>query len=187
MNTLDYFRCLKCFNNFVKYTSAVVIYCAFSCFCGLHVHCSPSLSLLHHLLLLSSGDGIPSGGLLECIAEHWSCWYMIFGYCHIHMICGWYSVQPRDKTSGNSVASIWFEIWRSWIRAKKFSIFPGKFLKNFWFYGQKNSIDFFSHSLQNFRFSPKIIIYSYILGKLFSFSLQETTFKHTVLPVQNRL
>src|SRR6218665_1378862 len=33
-------------------------------------------------------------------------------------------------------ASIWFEIWGSWIRVKKISIFPGKFRKNFDFPGK---------------------------------------------------
>ena len=31
----------------------------------------------------------------------------------------------------SEAASIWFEIWGSWIRVKKCQIFPGKFTKNF--------------------------------------------------------
>ena len=34
-----------------------------------------------------------------------------------------------------TAASIWFEIWGSWIRVKKISISTGKFLKNFNFSG----------------------------------------------------
>src|SRR6218665_152386 len=38
--------------------------------------------------------------------------------------------QAHQGTSSEPAASIWFEIWGSWIRVKK-SIFPGKFPKNF--------------------------------------------------------
>src|SRR6218665_1455553 len=42
------------------------------------------------------------------------------------------------------------------------------FLKNVLIFHAKNSYDLFSHSLQNFRCSHKMTIYSSILGKLFS-------------------
>ena len=55
------------------------------------------------------------------------------------------------------------------VNLKNNSIFPGKhFRRPFW-----------SRLLLNFRFPPKMTIYSYILGKLFYFSWKITTFEHT--------
>jgi len=53
-------------------------------------------------------------------------------------------MQPSLKCENPlEAASIWFEIWGSWIRVKMW-IFPGKFPKNFDFFTQfhKKSLDF---------------------------------------------
>src|SRR6218665_1836317 len=39
-------------------------------------------------------------------------------------------------------ASMWFEIWGSWIRVKKILIYPGKFPKNFDFSGKFKKFEF---------------------------------------------
>src|SRR6218665_3182448 len=55
-----------------------------------------------------------------------------------------------------SAVSIWFEIWGSWIRVNRISIFPGKFPRNFDFFqaiSQKNG--FSGKFLKNFDFSGK--------------------------------
>src|SRR6218665_141570 len=58
----------------------------------------------------------------------------------------------------HAAASIWLEIWGSWIRVNKISIFPGKCLKNFNFSRQifaKISI-FSGKFVTNFSFSRQI-------------------------------
>src|SRR6218665_3688906 len=67
------------------------------------------------------------------------------------------TVSPRDDMSSFTAASIWFEIWGSWIRvnkisifqagSKKISVFAGKFSKNF---------DFFRQIFEKFRFCQEI-------------------------------
>src|SRR6218665_2994275 len=102
------------------------------------------------------------------------------------------SDDATEKSRGiATAASIWFEIWGSWIRVKKISIFRGKFPKNFNFFRQfYKRISSFAGKL------PKILIFSgnkkidfpskkvhlqLPLGKLFYFSLKVTTFEHTSL------
>src|SRR6218665_315636 len=89
-----------------------------------------------------------------------------------------------------TAASIWFEIWGSWIRVKKISISTGKFPKNFKFSGnftkeyrvlQANfrKILFFQ-AIKKIRFSTQKIVHLQLpLGKLFYFSSKVTTFEHT--------
>src|SRR6218665_3764608 len=79
-----------------------------------------------------------------------------------------------------TAASIWFEIWGSWIQVNKISIFPGKLQKNF---------DFFRQICKKFRlfqaiftkvsiFHAKIAHLQLLLGKLFYFLSKVTTFEH---------
>jgi len=50
-------------------------------------------------------------------------------------------------------ASIWFEIWGSWIRLKNISIFPGKFSKKFVFQAiPHKKFDFFKANFRKIRF-----------------------------------
>src|SRR6218665_4133431 len=83
----------------------------------------------------------------------------------------------------HAAASIWFEIWGSWIRVKKISIFRAhlseisifsgnftKFLKNF---------DFLRQFKKNSIFQAKIAHLQRLLGKLFNFSSKVSTFEHT--------
>src|SRR6218665_1897212 len=104
------------------------------------------------------------------------------------------SDDATEKSRGiATAASIWFEIWGSWIRVKKISIFTGKFPKNFNFFRQ------FYKRISSFAGKfPKILIFSgnkkidfpskkvhlqLPLGKLFYFSSKVTTFEicHTSL------
>jgi len=67
---------------------------------------------------------------------------------HNHKIGGLDISTPQNRRLS---AAIWFEIWGSRIRAKKFPIFPGKLPKKFRFSElYRNYI--FNHSLQNSLF-----------------------------------
>src|SRR6218665_1754424 len=88
-------------------------------------------------------------------------------------------------------ASIWFEIWGSWIRVKQISISTGKFPKNFNFFrqfykrissfaGKFPKISIFSGN-KKIDFPSKKVHLQLPLGKLFYFSSKVTTFEHTSL------
>src|SRR6218665_3819428 len=77
------------------------------------------------------------------------------------------SRQPTQlQTDFYSAASIWFEIWGSWIRVKKilfsrqihqiFRFFSRQIFTKFRFSVQKFPNDLFSHLLLNFRLSRQI-------------------------------
>src|SRR6218665_3863172 len=75
-----------------------------------------------------------------------------------------------------TAASIWFEIWGSWIQVNKILIFPGKFQRNFNFFRQfHKQFQFFQ---ANF-FQAKIAYLQLLLGKLFYFSSKVATFEQT--------
>src|SRR6218665_2697377 len=103
----------------------------------------------------------------------------------------------KNKRRIATAASIWFEIWGSWIRVKKISISTGKFPKNFDFFRQfyKKTSSFagkfrFFQAIKKLIFQAKEVhlqlmsIYRLLhlpLGKLFYFSSKVTTFEHTSL------
>src|SRR6218665_3675756 len=102
----------------------------------------------------------------------------------------WRPGAPAPPSYATATASIWIEIWGSWIQVKKNSIFtdkfpikvdffrkfhkkidfPGKFPKTF---------DFFRQFKKNYIFQAKISHLQLPLGKLLYFSSKVTTFEHT--------
>src|SRR6218665_371587 len=90
-----------------------------------------------------------------------------------------------------TAASIWFEIWGSWIQVNKISIFPGKFQRNFDLSGNfTKNFDFPRQTFEKFRlfqaifkkvsiFHAKIAHLQLLLGKLFYFLSKVITFEHT--------
>src|SRR6218665_1789409 len=96
------------------------------------------------------------------------------------------SIKRRIATA----ASIWFEIWGSWIRVKQISISLGKFPKQFKFFRQfykrissfagKFSKILIFQAIKKIRFSKQKIVHLQLpLGKLFYFSSKVTTFENT--------
>ena len=92
---------------------------------------------------------------------------IVLGYISLHVL---------------PAASIWFEVWGSWIRVQKISIFPDQFTKEFRFF-QANffkTISIFHEILIFFsNFQAKTGHLQLLLGKLFYFSSKVTTFEHT--------
>src|SRR6218665_3944917 len=103
------------------------------------------------------------------------------------------SVDATEKSREEYIAttaSIWFEIWGSWIRVKKFrflqanfrkiSIFQAILQKNIEFCRQiSENFDFFQ-AIKKIRFSKQKIVHLHLpLSKLFYFSSKVTTFEHT--------
>src|SRR6218665_1762578 len=96
-----------------------------------------------------------------------------------------------------SAASIWFEIWGSWIWVQKNFDFPGKFPKNVNFLRQfhktkfdfpgkfTKNFDFFRQFHKNIRFSrQKLAIYSFFWAN-YSISLQKSPLSN-ILRVHNK-
>jgi len=87
------------------------------------------------------------------------------------MILAYYSSVRMVAVGLETAASIWFEIWGSWIRVKKihfsrqisdkFRFFPGKFSKNFDFSSKKILITFLViYSKISLYPEDKFVIYS---------------------------
>src|SRR6218665_1821563 len=104
------------------------------------------------------------------------------------MILAYYSSVRMVAVGLETAASIWFEIWGSWIRVKKihfsrqisdkFRFFPGKFSKNFDFSSKKILITFFSHLLQNFPLSRGQICHLQLnSGQIILFHLESHHFR----------
>src|SRR6218665_3119570 len=90
-----------------------------------------------------------------------------YHFVRCHFVRSHFTVQ---KPLLHPRASIWFEIWGSWIRVNKISIFPGKF----------RNISIFPGNLKKISISQaKIAHLQLLLGKLFYFSSKVTTFEHS--------
>ena len=92
-----------------------------------------------------------------------------------------HSMKPYTRKF-NAAASISFEIWGSWIRVKKFSFFQANFRKILIFSRQfykKNRFFKANFRISSFSVYPdKIDHLQLLLGKLFYFSSNFTTFEH---------
>src|SRR6218665_2276934 len=109
---------------------------------------------------------VVAGGIIEQVKE----------FCYLGSMISDDATEKSRKGYIATAASIWFEIWGSWIRVKK-SISTGKFTKNFNF-----SVNFTKEyqvlqanfrQLKKFDFpSKKLSIYSYLWPN-YSISLQK--------------
>ena len=127
--------------------------------------------------------------------------FNVFLSIHVYFLLeGSKSIAKLNGSHGrifsSAAASIWFEIWGSWIRVRQISIFPGKFPKNFDFFhaiSQKNfnfsrqiyeNFWFFQAISQKIRLSrQELPIYSNF-WKNYSISLEKSPLSN-ILPVHN--
>src|SRR6218665_2236972 len=93
------------------------------------------------------------------------------------------SAGKSSKRHMSAAASIWFEIWGSWIRVNKISIFPGTFLRNFDFFSGNFTKNFnFWKTFEKFQFFRQIckkFDFIQAMFKKFRFSAKHFSFTAT--------